>query len=181
MKSKQSSRYDFLSIFLHWLVAVFIIGLFASGLWMVDLGYYDDWYYQAPWWHKGIGVVTAILIVSRWAWSLFRQPPAAISSIPYWQHLLAKITHQAMNIVALIIVISGYVMVTAKGDGLSVFDWFTIPAFISNKPAWVDPAGAIHLWAAYFLIAMATVHALAAVKHHFIDRDSTLKQMLGIK
>jgi cytochrome b561 len=86
-----------------------------------------------------------------------------------------------MNIVALIIVISGYVMVTAKGDGLSVFDWFTIPAFISNKPAWVDPAGAIHLWAAYFLIAMATVHAMAAIKHHFIDRDSTLKQMLGIK
>lgn len=183
MESKSTARssYDAFSVLLHWLIAVFIIALFASGLWMVDLGYYDDWYYQAPWWHKGIGIVTALLIIVRWGWSLFRQTPPGINSIPHWQHLAAKVTHQSMNVVAIIIAISGYIMVTAKGDGLSVFDWFTIPAIISNKPDWVDPAGAIHLWAAYFLIAMASVHALAAIKHHFIDKDATLKQMLARK
>ncbi|SFJ98712.1 cytochrome b [Methylophaga sulfidovorans] len=183
MKSKHTSRsgYDAFSIFLHWVIAVFIIALFVSGLWMVGLGYYDNWYYEAPWWHKGIGVATAILIVLRWCWSLFRQAPDTISSIPPWQHLAAKIAHQAMNIVALLIVISGYIMVTAKGDGLSVFDWFTIPALVTQKSDWVDPAGAFHLWAAYFLIGIAAVHALAAMKHHFIDKDLTLKQMLGTK
>lgn len=183
MKSKFNARsgYDIFSISLHWLIAVFIIALFASGLWMVDLGYYDDWYYQAPWWHKGIGIVTAILIIVRWCWSLVRRTPPTIKSIPHWQHLVAKFIHQSMNLVAVVIAISGYVMVTAKGDGLSVFDWFTIPAIITNKPDWVDPAGAVHLWAAYLLIAMASVHALAALKHHFIDKDSTLKHMLSSK
>jgi cytochrome b561 len=52
-----SERYGLISILLHWSVALLTIGLFVLGLWMVDLGYYDDWYYQAPWWHKGLGFI----------------------------------------------------------------------------------------------------------------------------
>jgi cytochrome b561 len=33
---------------LHWLSALVIVGLFALGLWMVELTYYDDWYRTAP-------------------------------------------------------------------------------------------------------------------------------------
>lgn len=173
-------RYDFLSIALHWFIAIFTVALFISGLWMVDLGYYDDWYYQAPWWHKGIGIITAFLVIMRWVWTLFRQSPAAIRSTPLWQHLVAKLVHKLMNLSILALFISGYVMVTAKGDSLNLFDWLLIPALFSDKSHWVDPAGVIHLWSGYFIIALATLHALAAIKHHFIDKDATLKRMLGI-
>jgi len=174
-------RYDMLSITLHWSVAIFTIALFISGLWMVELGYYDDWYYQAPWWHKGIGIVTAFLVIFRWLWTLVRQTPEDIISIPLWQRLIAKLVHSLMNIAILVLLISGYLLVTAKGDGLSVFDGFTIPALFTNKPNWVDPAGFIHLWTGYFIICLASLHALAAIKHHFIDKDVTLKRMLGFK
>ncbi|WP_438971502.1 cytochrome b/b6 domain-containing protein, partial [Methylophaga sp.] len=56
-----------------------------------------------------------------------------------------------------------------------------IPALFSDKATWVDPAGLIHLWTGYFIIALASLHALAAIKHHFFDKDATLKRMLGIK
>ncbi|WP_438971503.1 cytochrome b, partial [Methylophaga sp.] len=115
-------RYDFFSITLHWSIAVFTIALFASGLWMVELGYYDDWYYQAPWWHKSIGIVTALLVVTRWFWTLLRLPPADITSTPLWQRLSAKLVHFMMNLAIIVLFISGYLMVTAKGDSLSVFD-----------------------------------------------------------
>jgi len=86
-----------------------------------------------------------------------------------------------MNLAILALFISGYLMVTAKGDSLSVFDWFRLPALFTGKSDWVDTAGLIHLWTGYFIIALASVHALAAIKHHVIDKDATLKRMLGFK
>ena len=41
-----------------------------------------------------------------------------------------------------------------------------------------DIAGEIHEWLAYSLIALVSVHALAALKHHFIDKDSTLIRII---
>jgi cytochrome b561 len=37
----------------------------------------------------------------------------------------------------------------------------------------------VHLYLAWTLIVLAALHALAALKHHFIDRDPTLMRMLG--
>ena len=31
------------SVLIHWLAALVIYGMFALGLWMVTLGYYDVW------------------------------------------------------------------------------------------------------------------------------------------
>lgn len=173
-------RYDVLSIVLHWSIAIFIVGLFTSGLWMVTLGYYDDWYYRAPWWHMGFGVITAVLVIARLIWTLCRTPIKRIRTIPVWQYLAAKCVHELMNMATIVIVISGYLMVTIKGDGLNVFDWFTIPALFTAESTWSDTAGLIHLWTAYVLIGLASCHALAALKHHFIDKDHTLKRMIGI-
>jgi cytochrome b561 len=40
---------------------------------------------------------------------------------------------------------------------------------------------AVHLYLAWALVIFSGLHALAALKHHFIDRDATLKRMLGRK
>jgi cytochrome b561 len=174
------TRFDWLSISLHWSIAVFTLALFASGLWMVTLGYYDNWYYTAPWWHKNIGVLTAALVVVRWVWTAFRHSPNPISSAPHWQHRLARVVHGLMNLSLIGLLLSGYLMVTAKGDGLPVFDWFTIPALFANHAQWSDIAGTTHLIIAWFVIALASLHALAALKHHFIDKDATLRRMLAL-
>ena len=174
-----AAHYDGGSVLLHWTIAIAIIGLFASGVWMVDLGYYDNWYYKAPWWHKSIGVVTALLIVLRIVWSFLRRPISAIGSIPHWQRWLATAVHHTMTLLAVVLILSGYLVVTAKGDGLSVFDWFSIPAVFTDLSAQVDTFGAIHLWAGYGIIGLALLHALAAIKHHVLDKDDTLRRMFG--
>jgi cytochrome b561 len=38
----------------------------------------------------------------------------------------------------------------------------------------------VHLWLAITLISLAVLHAGAAIKHHFVDRDRTLKRMFGL-
>jgi cytochrome b561 len=41
--------------------------------------------------------------------------------------------------------------------------------------------GVAHRWSGWLVIILAGMHMLAALKHHFIDRDGTLKRMLAIK
>ena len=73
---------------------------------------------------------------------------------------------------------TGYLITTAKGQGLDVFNWISIPSLLNNIDNLENIAGDIHEILAFTLISIAGVHALAALKHHFIDKDSTLKRML---
>ena len=75
--------------------------------------------------------------------------------------------------------IAGYLISTADGRAIEVFGWFQVPATLYDLPEQEDIAGEIHELIAWALILLAGVHALAALKHHFINRDTTLLKMLG--
>ena len=75
--------------------------------------------------------------------------------------------------------ITGYLISTADGRGIEVFELITIPAYGAIIENQEDIAGLVHKWLAYLLIALASLHALAALKHHFIDKDNTLNRMIG--
>ena len=75
--------------------------------------------------------------------------------------------------------ISGYLISTADGRPVEVFGHFEVPASLTDLPGQADWAGAIHLTLAITVIVLTAVHALAALKHHFVDRDRTLLRMLG--
>lgn len=175
-----SAGYGLISIVLHWSVALLTIGLFFLGLWMVDLGYYDNWYYQAPWWHKGLGFIVFLLVLFRWLWRPIAGHPEAIQTTPAWQQWLAKAAHQLMNLAIIVLAVTGYLIVTAKGQSLGIFDWFTIPAITQLSVSTSELISRLHLWSAYFIIALASLHALAALKHHFINKDATLRRMLNL-
>ena len=76
---------------------------------------------------------------------------------------------------------AGYLISTADGVGIPVFGLFEIPALVSGLPDQADVAGVVHLYLAWVLVVFAGLHGLAALKHHFIDRDATLVRMLGRK
>jgi cytochrome b561 len=175
-----TQQFGWLSISLHWLVAILTLGLFGLGYWMVGLDYYSTWYQTAPWWHKGLGSIVFALVLIRWFWQCVTSSPAAIKSIPKWQSASAHLVHGAMNILIVLLAITGYLIVTAKGQELNLFDVVKVPALITDIAQLEDITGMLHRWCAWTIIALASLHALAAIKHHFIDKDMTLKRMLGI-
>jgi cytochrome b561 len=77
-----------------------------------------------------------------------------------------------------IVAITGYLITTAEGQAASVFEWFGIPATIQLTAAQVDLAGEIHEYGAWLIILIATLHAAAALMHHFVFKDRTLKRMI---
>ncbi|KDM90798.1 cytochrome b [Photobacterium galatheae] len=176
---QEVTHYDWVSITLHWLSAVVIIGLFAVGLWMVDLNYYSSWYTTAPHWHKSIGLCLMAATLFRLLWKRMKKQPAINGSD--FEKISAKLAHAVIYILLFGLFISGYLISTSDGRGIDVFNWLTVPSMGELFPDQSDIAGAIHEYLAYTLIGLAVLHAAAAIKHHFINKDNTLKKMLGVK
>lgn len=173
------STYGLLAVLLHWLMAVSVFGLFALGLWMVELTYYDSWYRRAPWIHKSIGVLLFASLLLRLLWRWLNLRPQPLSAHPPWERRAAGAVQALLYVLLAAVMISGYLISTADGRSVDVFDWFSVPATVTRIDKQEDIAGDVHLALAVVLVSLAVVHALAALKHHFLDRDSTLLRMLG--
>lgn len=175
--SEQS--YGLVAMLLHWVAALVVLGLFGVGLWMTDLTYYDDWYRKAPHLHKSVGVLLALVFVFRLIWRYVNPKPKLDASVPQWEERVAGLVHFCLYLLVFAIVLSGYFISTADGRAIEVFDWFEIPALVTAIENQEDLAGDIHFYLASSLIGLVVLHALAALKHHFIDGDNTLKRMLN--
>lgn len=170
------SQYNRTAKAIHWISAISIFALFALGYWMVDLTYYSEWYKVAPFWHKSIGIALFALTLLRIVWKITTVTPAIEGAS--WEKTGAKLVHALLYILLISIFISGYLISTADGRGIDVFGLFSLPGLGSLIENQEDIAGEIHFYLTYTLIALASLHALAALKHHFINKDNTLKKMI---
>ncbi|MDD5394764.1 MAG: cytochrome b [Thiothrix sp.] len=172
--------YGWVSILLHWGMAVALIGMYCVGTYMVDLEYYDRLYHTLPTLHKATGVVLGALLLLRLAW-IYSQPRPlpANGDAPTITHLLAKLGHVGIYGLLFALLLTGYLISTAKGHGIDVFGLFELPALLPADKDRADWAGDIHAIAATLFIFLVGVHALAAFIHHFYWKDQTLTRMLG--
>ena len=163
---------------LHWLSALFIIGLFFLGLWMRSLDYYHPWYQDAPYLHKSFGLTLLLIFIVRLIFRKISRIPPDLSSHQPWEIKIAHMTHRLLYLGLILILTSGYLIASADNRPISVFEFFEIPVILTAFEQQEDWAGALHKWGAYILMAVVTLHILGALKHHFIDKDRTLKRML---
>lgn len=176
--SNISKNYSLFARTLHWFSAFSILGLFGVGLWMVDLTYYSEWYKSAPYWHKSIGLILAAVTVFRFIWKHVTVQPLIEGKT--YEVLAAKLAHAVMYLLLFVLFASGYLISTSDGRGIEVFDWFVVPSMgelFENQP---DIAGTVHYYVAFSLIGLVVVHVAAALKHHFINKDNTLRKMIGV-
>jgi len=179
MIKNTKNHYGWITIVFHWLVALVVIGLFILGYWMVDLGYYDDWRKAGPALHKSIGLTLFALMLLTVIFRRTQIQPSALNNYKSYEIKSAHLMHIFLYILIFLIMISGYLISTADGRGIDYFQFFVVPGFGSMVDNQEDSAGLFHKYAAYTLIIMVFLHTLAALKHHFIDKDITLLRMLG--
>ncbi|WPC76009.1 cytochrome b [Vibrio porteresiae] len=172
------THYNLVARSIHWVSALVVIGMFSVGLWMVDLSYYSQWYQTAPHWHKSVGLLLAGLTLFRFVWKLVTASPDVEGGTLV--RMAAKAVHLVMYVLLAGLFISGYLISTEDGRGIEVFNWFTLPSAGELFAHQADIAGDFHFYAAWILIILAAVHVLAALKHHFIDKDNTLRKMTGV-
>jgi len=92
--------------------------------------------------------------------------------------LLAHLIQRLFYILIFFMGCSGYFIATAKGKGIEFFTLFEVPAMTSEiEENRADMIGSAHEAMAFILAILVILHALAALKHHFYDKDETLRRM----
>lgn len=190
MRADTTTQLTRTTVLLHWIVALTMIGLLATGLYMYETSTY--WIYN---WHKSIGILMFAVILLRVLWRLKQGWPPAANNYERWEHSLSHIVHWVLIISTLVMPLSGFMHSAAGGYGIYLFGIESLE-IIPHNPDPSDPTnpamrtpyssaldvlgGQIHKWAGYIAIATVLLHIVGALKHHIIDKDGTLKRMLGV-
>ena len=166
-----------LTIRLHWLIAVGMIGSLAFGI------YLDEFAASANkgsliGLHKSVGVIVLLLALVRLVNTAKQGLPTPLSESAAWQLSAAKVTHILLLAGTLFMPISGVMMSVGGGYPVGVFGLPLIPAGDENEM--LSQIGhAVHGVGANIMIAAVLLHVAGAVKHSLIDKDGTMARMLG--
>lgn len=170
------NRFGIATIFLHWLMAILIIGLLALGLYMAALPISHE-KLKLYGWHKEYGLLALVLVIFRLIWRLANITPRL--SLPLLEKIAARSMHWAFYIFMFAMPITGWLITSAAGLPASFFGLFVLPNLISPNEESRILFQEIHKWLGYGLIAAIVLHASAAFKHHFINKDDILRRMLS--
>jgi cytochrome b561 len=178
MIRNNSQRWGSISIGLHWLTALLIIGLSIVGLVMTELPN-SPLKMQVYALHKSFGLTVLALTLLRLAWRFIAGAPADLPASRL-QTLAAKAVHGLMYFLLLAMPLSGWLFNSAAGFPLRWFNLVQLPKlFIGYNPVLKDLAHDLHESGFYLLAALLLVHAGAALFHHYVLKDDALKRMTG--
>ncbi|MGB6008888.1 cytochrome b [Castellaniella sp.] len=171
------ARYSRLSISLHWLTLFLIVVVYSmmefKGLFPKDSP--ERAFMRTM--HASCGLTILALTAIRLATRPFQRSPAIVPAPAAWERIGARLMHAAL-----------YAMLIA----LPLLSWFGINAFGGTVKAWGIALPALtgedktlgravidtHKLIANIGYGLIGLHALAALKHHYISRDNTLRRML---
>ena len=161
----------------HWLIALAVICLIGVGLYMAELDP-TPLKFKLSFWHKSFGITVLALVTARLFWRFINTRPAGLPTHKKWEKILAKIIHFLLYACLFAMPLSGWAMSSAKGFSVSVFGWFTLPNIVGEDKELGHLLRESHEYIAWVLIACIVLHFGGAMKHHFIDKDSTLRRMI---
>lgn len=175
-QSDTLQTYNAISRLLHWLMAFLILLMLALG-WsfgfihgelkpvLVDL-------------HKSIGITILVLFFARLLVRIILPPPPLSEELPVAMKIGAESAHIMLYTLLLILPLSGWMAVSAMGRPPAFFGLFTMPSLTEKNPEIVPLLKSIHENGAIILALLVVIHGGAALYHHFVRKDETLKRML---
>lgn len=171
------SRYGLTAILLHWLVALLIGAAFALGVVMVEIPGLTPTKLRYFSWHKWLGVSVLALAALRLLWRWWRGVPPA-ENMPVWQQRAAAVGHALLYVLMFAVPLSGYFYSLAAGVPVVYLGVWPLPVLMEADPVLKPVLKQLHIALVYVMSVIIMVHILAALKHHFVDRDGVLKRIL---
>ncbi len=180
-----SARYDDIAVGFHWLIALLIFGQLAVGKYMTSLPEADALRFGLTQWHKTFGILVLLLATLRLVWRFTHAPPPEPDSVPAWQRRAAHVAHLGLYALLFAVPLTGWILVSWSSFNVDTYLFDVIPWPHLPTPAFVVDGQvsehALHEWheiAGNILILILLAHVGAALKHHFIDKDTVLRRML---
>ena len=172
-----TDNYGTLAKFLHWTIVILIIAQYViieaaeelpdglEKLTMITR-------------HKSIGILVLALALVRIGWKLANKGQPAPVPMPRSQRIAAAAGHGLLYLLILAQPISGWMMSSAANYPVTFFGWFQFPALVAANDGMHEFYEEVHEFLFTALLVVTVVHVLAALYHHFIQKDDTLRRML---
>lgn len=166
-------KYPLAMRFLHWTMAVIIVGLLWAGLTMVSMddaipAKFEHFY---PW-HKSFGMLILLLVFVRLAIRARSKLPAMPPALATWEIRTAKTAHRLLYALMILVPLAGYAMSSSftQSDGVYFFG-VNLPELLPKNDDRFKVFQGLHKALAFALLGTLVLHALGALKHRFVDRD----------
>jgi len=171
------TSYTRTAVALHWIVALLISVGFTLGATMTDLSV-SPRKIRLFAYHKWIGITVLGLVVLRLLWRLTHPAPPD-EPMPRWQRIAAHATHWLLYLLMLATPLAGWLYSSAAGYPVVYLKLWQLPDLVSKNKQLANVLVEVHGYLAWTLLWVVVLHAAAALKHHFFDRDATLRRMLA--
>lgn len=172
-----SERYGRLSISLHWLMLVLLAAVFAC----IELrelypkGSEPREALKA--WHFTLGLSVLVLVWLRLAFRLGAPTPVITPTPARWQQLSSKIVHGLLYALMIGLPLAGWLMLSAAGKPIP-FWGLELPALMGENKTLAGQIKELHELGGEIGLWLVGLHAAAALLHHYVLRDNTLRRML---
>lgn len=128
--------------------------------------------------HKSVGITILGLAVLRLLWRWMNPAPPLPNTLKPYERVLAHVTHYGLYVLLFAMPLTGWMMSSARSFPVSWFNLVQLPDLVAPNRSLYETLHETHEVLAWVLVALATLHVLAALKHHFVLKDDTLRRML---
>lgn len=178
-----ATRYGGVTKTLHWLTALGILLAIPLGILANDAPFATSDELAGKAWlfsmHKTLGVAIFFLALVRILWALSQPKPAPLHPERRIESWLAETVHWLLYGSLVLVPLSGWIHHAAT-TGFAPIWWpfgQSLP-FVPKSGALAETAAALHIVFERVLLVSVLLHIAGALKHHFIDGDTTLRRML---
>jgi cytochrome b561 len=173
-------KYSLSSRIIHWLMAVLIIAILAIGIYMTEFLPKDSVNRSQIYsFHKSLGVMAIILIITRIINRFLNKAPNLPQSMAKAEKILAHLGHVGLYLLMIIVPVSGYLMSNSFGYAVSFFS-LELPFVVEKNFELAKIFAEIHELSSYSILGLVAIHVLAVIKHRFFDKpeNDVLKRMI---
>jgi cytochrome b561 len=177
MKGNLPAHYTRTALGLHWLIAGFILAALFMGWTMTDMQI-SPARLKLFNYHKWVGITVLALALLRLAWRI-THPPPPLEPMPRWQQLAANASHLLLYALLLAVPLTGWAYSNASGYPIVYLGRVPLPDLLGRDMLLAGQLVKVHGTLAAVLAAAVVLHVLAALEHHFIRKDRTLRRMFS--
>ena len=175
-------RYSNAAAIFHWVTVVFVLFQLWLGFSFADLeegARRTDLFT----WHRTIGAVILILALARLTYRMTNPPPPYPPELPAWERVAGTWSHRLLYLLLIGLPIGGLLAVSGQTNGptIALLGGIRIPKVPGISEQFGELAGEAHSAGAWGLCALIALHAAAALKHEFIDRNRAAGRMPPFK
>lgn len=180
MNNSKPQYYTRTAQVLHWLMAIIFIVAWMIGFYSGNfLSYATDGAFKGDviTLHKNIATTIIFLVVIRIFWRYTHPVPALPDSMSPTMKTFAHLGHLALYLILVALPITGCLFSWTAGHPAPVLYLFNLPTLLQPNPELMAIFKPIHVYLSWIAGFVVVGHILAAIKHHFIDKDNVLRSM----